>query len=499
MKMMKYLLTMAAVIWFFLMSCSTEQPVQSVKHPAAVSISLLKSSLALTIQRVALRAVQNDVIVFQDTATVTDGQFTFSPFSLNSGYTSFSGSGIDARGRVVYAGTSARTIQPGQNNNVSLVLLPAVPMVKLTPYFNGDAVAGSSFRAALELYHIAKFHAGVFNIGFDSEILRFDSLTQAVTSWGSLADTATFDGNVLRIGVGRLANDDTAPGEQQLLNIWFTPYVGGRTSLTLSVLGMVDNETTIPELANPNFVADGQTVSIQQLSGNGIITGRVSNALDKLSLDSVQVTVAGPTQRSFTTDTSGIFQFSELPYGSYVITVVRNGFIGASRTVLLSQPTLQVNFVITPILSAGQYRVVLTWGSQPPDLDAHLFTLGNEVYYGNPGRLDSIPYANLDTDARDGFGPETITIGQLLDTCKFAVYNYSETPDITTSRAHVDIYRGSELLRGFDVPTSGTGLWWYVFDLTPKGDINVKNVITGIGPGVTAKLRTKAAVPPSKP
>jgi uncharacterized protein YfaP (DUF2135 family) len=197
----------------------------------------------------------------------------------------------------------------------------------------------------------------------------------------------------------------------------------------------------------------------------------------------VDITVTGPAQRSAKTNSDGSFSIAELPYGSYQVVASKAGYVQGTRTVQLTQPTVKPGFVLTPLLGSNQYRAVLTWGAEPRDLDLHLWTLGTEIYFSHTGSLATTPFAFLDVDDLNGYGRETITIWTLLDTCKLSIYNYSGSPDITVSRAHIDFYKGESLIRSFDVPTAGTGLWWYVFDLTPTGSIIERNAIIDYNPG----------------
>jgi uncharacterized protein YfaP (DUF2135 family) len=59
--------------------------------------------------------------------------------------------------------------------------------------------------------------------------------------------------------------------------------------------------------------------------------------------------------------------------------------------------------------------MVLQWGESPLEVDAHLTgPLPPEsrfhVFYADPGSQTASPFAALDRDDQDSFGPETITI-----------------------------------------------------------------------------------------
>lgn len=483
MKAIKFAVQLTLITAALMIGCSSNKSMKSERQPTAVTVTLLKTSLAETVQRVTLQVIQNDQVIRHDTSTVVDGRFSFPSFDLDAGAATFTVNGLDSQNRVVYSGQTTVTIQPDQNNVVSLQLLPAVPMLKLSPYWT-QTQTGAPFVSRLELYNIAKFRSGNFQITFDPEIVRFDSIRPSSSAWGELRFTEQALEVGFYVGVSRLGTDDVAPANSPaLVNLWFTALSAGVTNLTLSTDRMVDNVGTIAEIKSGSLIADGQTISIQQVSEYGTIMGSVSNAINGEALDSVDVTVTGPAQRSVRTNSDGTFSMAELPYGSYQVLASKTGFIQGTRTTQLSEPTINLDFVLTPVLDSNQYRAVLTWGAEPSDLDLHLWTLGTEIYFAHEGSLDTIPYAFLDVDEQSGYGPETITIGRLRDTCKFSVNNYSDSPDITVSRAHIDLYKGSSLLRSFDVPNTGTGLWWYVFDLTPTGTIIERNTIIDYNPG----------------
>ncbi|NLI92046.1 MAG: hypothetical protein GX434_07490 [Peptococcaceae bacterium] len=133
------------------------------------------------------------------------------------------------------------------------------------------------------------------------------------------------------------------------------------------------------------------------------------------------------------------------------------------------------NGTVTPNLSQNEIRIVLTWGSSPSDLDSHLegpAAAANKrfyVYYGNRSYTYSgITYAALDQDKVTGFGPETITISQLLTgTYRYSVHNYSHRTSandltLSNSNAQVRVYVNNALYKTFNVPSNQGGTLWTV-------------------------------------
>jgi lysophospholipase L1-like esterase len=137
-------------------------------------------------------------------------------------------------------------------------------------------------------------------------------------------------------------------------------------------------------------------------------------------------------------------------------------------------------------ITGEEYRIVLTWGAEPRDLDSHLWlpaTSPYEVYYSDRGQLDAFPYAELDTDDTTSFGPETITISRLQPgEYTYAVHLFSGTETIGTSGATVRLFRGGTLIGTYTPPPSGpwsedngTYVWWHVFTLDSDGTITEVN------------------------
>ena len=103
---------------------------------------------------------------------------------------------------------------------------------------------------------------------------------------------------------------------------------------------------------------------------------------------------------------------------------------------------------------------------------------------------EDVVYAELDVDDTSSYGPETITlIKPIIDgTYKYSVHDYSNDSgeqvaldanrEMALSGAVVKVYKGTELLRTYQVPTDQTGIVWNVFEL--KNDvITTLNTMTG--------------------
>jgi PKD repeat protein/uncharacterized protein YfaP (DUF2135 family) len=263
-------------------------------------------------------------------------------------------------------------------------------------------------------------------------------------------------------------------------------------------------------------------INVSETVGSGTLTGLVTDAINGNPVEGALVTIGGLTDL---TDASGNYVIENIPAGilssnfnasqtiglaplsvqffdqstenSNTVTCSKTGYSSYSNNqVIVPQGgTLNLNISLSPALSGGQMRFVLNWSASPGDLDSHLRTppiesVSYHISYENQGDATNPPYATLDYDVTSGYGPETITIYEkYTGTYQYYIHNYDETPDITTSQAVVQIYNDNGLLQTLQVPTSGTGLYWYVCDINgANGQISIRNVIQENEPGATKSV-----------
>ena len=148
--------------------------------------------------------------------------------------------------------------------------------------------------------------------------------------------------------------------------------------------------------------------------------------------------------------------------------------------------------VLTPVLSDDEYRIVLTWGESPADLDSHLVyykdaTQIMHVYYANKnGFIDGKEIAKLDYDDTSSYGPETVTIilnAGLLEGGLFSYYvhdfsnsAYGDSSELSESNAVVRVYKGNELIQTYNVPQNKRGIKWDVFAISKNGLITYNEI-----------------------
>ena len=100
--------------------------------------------------------------------------------------------------------------------------------------------------------------------------------------------------------------------------------------------------------------------------------------------------------------------------------------------------------------------------------------------YSERGSATSPPYATLDIDKVDGYGPETVTIKQSFSgTYIYYIYQYSSAGSLTSSGGTIQIFNSPDCDgETFQVPNQGNGRYWYVCNIDgDSGDITVINQI----------------------
>ncbi len=225
--------------------------------------------------------------------------------------------------------------------------------------------------------------------------------------------------------------------------------------------------------------------------GDAALRGQIVNAVSNQPVPGAAVRMAGGTQTT-QTDEEGWFQLEELPEGNVPLEVTADGFTTErfERTLDAAAPQA-IRVVLSPGLKEGQLRLVLTWGKEPADLDAHLEgpLPGGErfhVYFRQRGDLKSKEFVNLDVDDLNGEGPETITVlGVLPGEYRYYVHDYTNRnhPDanaLARSGAEVKVYHSGQTHR-FTPETSLAGNVWNVCTVGVTSDGAVVEKIDTIG------------------
>ncbi len=238
-----------------------------------------------------------------------------------------------------------------------------------------------------------------------------------------------------------------------------------------------------------------QTVYLTPITPEtGSISGQVVNALTGHGVEGLTINLraglnnlTGDPSVSISTMDMGGYEIGDLLAGQYTAEIPSANiddvqYTSASFTVTCVGGELSPNQngTVTPVMSDGEYRIILTWGEMPSDLDSHLtgMTTSGELmhlYYPMSGYSSHWPEdVNLDLDDITRYGPETTTVYRLNagQPYVFYVHDYSnkyydDSTKLAESDAKVEVYKGSTLLNTYYVPQGVIGTLWTVFEIDP--------------------------------
>ena len=260
---------------------------------------------------------------------------------------------------------------------------------------------------------------------------------------------------------------------------------------TLIAIGSVARSFRVrAELDNGVTSAYSQAIE----TGNGASADLRVAVVDAQTGDPLPGAMVTVLDFSRETNNQGIAEFADLPVGETTVTVSLEGYVDAVSDVTIEPGRITTERVVLSRTLTGGYRLILTWGAEPFDLDSYLVTppIGEQVYvisYLYFGSEEEPPFAVLDHDDTESFGPETITIvhNQPGD-YRYYVHNYSrannpESPALAGSGATVTLIRGREVLEQVVVPSTGTGDYWNVLRLDAEsGSVSIVNEIVENAP-----------------
>ena len=277
-------------------------------------------------------------------------------------------------------------------------------------------------------------------------------------------------------------------------------------------------------------VEDGRTTYLEtamMIWGNsqlmGGFSGTITDAQTGAPVSGVELKIRkgwnnpgeGSVIKTLVTDDNGSFLYDiwdifgsgiiiGLPAGNYTLTASKDGYVTSSFNIIVlpGVVTPDQNAAISPSMTGGSYRVVLTWGETPEDLDSHFngITAGgvrDHIYFSN--KLGAT--GNLDVDDTTSYGPETITVTEFDDLKNgftYSVHDYTnrdstDSSAMSNSSATVRLYYGVELLRTYHIPVDQVGTVWNVFSVDGTGritDLNTFESIAspeGVGVGFVAE------------
>lgn len=277
-----------------------------------------------------------------------------------------------------------------------------------------------------------------------------------------------------------------------------------------------DGEYTI-EISKSGYITFKMTLAVTYDDGNpiylepillakgtssdrGTLSGTITNASTGASIPNVQMNFrsgwnnrTGTINNTVKTDNNGKYSLNT-NIGNYTVELSCNGFIKTYMNVVITKNNRTQNGTMPPEADNDQYRAVLTWGSSPSDLDSHLvgpLSSGGtyHVYFSSMNAYDNgVRVANLDLDDTSSYGPETTIFTTNVDGAYyFYVHRYSSSGNLLeNSGAQVKLYKGSEHLATYNVPTRvvSDGRWYWNVFCVKDDRVIFKNSITS-SPDIT--------------
>jgi len=226
------------------------------------------------------------------------------------------------------------------------------------------------------------------------------------------------------------------------------------------------------------------------------VDGYVGSALDGSLISNASVTYVGPNGTATVwTDVTGYYTIDVL-MGTHNVTAAASGYVTISRDVNVTSDISSgdADFYLPPTLAfSDSYRILLTWGATPSDLDSYTYTpWGCVVSYSNRVCANTTTSVELDRDDTSGYGPETTTWNNMTvnGRYEFWVHRYSSGPFTPAGqpRAQADVYSTmGGLIDVIRIPptTDDTLEWWNVFrvDSCPSGHtITIANATNTTSP-----------------
>lgn len=220
-----------------------------------------------------------------------------------------------------------------------------------------------------------------------------------------------------------------------------------------------------------------------------LLKGRVRNAQNAEAISGANISIFNAKGellgKPFNSTPSGTFPIPDLPPGEYKLKVTASGYIDADKdfSVVADQAKI-VDVLMSTILSGSTFRAVLSWGSVPQDLDAHMKIIDiatgavvSDIYYDNYTFEDVNIKAVLDIDNVRGAGPETVTFDILRPgkyKLQFFVNNFDGVAG-ADGDILVQLFQGNAVIGAYTLPakTQGlTGYWnWTAFEIGATANV----------------------------
>ena len=403
-----------------------------------------------------------------------------------------------------YSGSS-NTGSADNGNNTSTNTAPIRTNGRLTNPETGAPVAGATVT-----FRLTSFNATAEEAEAATESVETTESTEATETTESTEATETTESteatesteeteepeNGLVVGDGYYEITTDANGYYEIPE--FVPGVYSVQAAAVGYLTLTLNSISI-NADNGSFTLPTFQLLSSDMSGVNTVAGVAKNATTGLGIEGVTVNVranwnnqSGDVIATTTTDADGSYSFS-LERGYYTLEFARDGFVSTFVNVASSNAIGACEGVLSPTstseVTSTEFRIVLTWGETPRDLDSHLVGLDDTnsvfhiAYYNKVERdTDGNVIASLDVDDVSSYGPETVTIvnARTDATYYYSVKDFTNRGDaastqMSASNANVKVYQGSVLVKEYNVPLNQAGYIWNVFKIENGSVVDINN------------------------
>ena len=196
---------------------------------------------------------------------------------------------------------------------------------------------------------------------------------------------------------------------------------------------------------------------ISQLAFDELDGAIVFSFKDAVSCLPVTEAIVNINNQTLTTDAGGYVKlpnayFESIMDGTAHIKATKDGYCTFEDNIQVMVGTvINKRFLMSKRLPIGKARFILQWEERPKDLDLHL--VGKDFHISYRNMKVAAQKAILDRDDVNSYGPETITLDNIVPSDTYGVYvhNYSgETP--ISSDAQVSVYKDNQLDKIIHLP-----------------------------------------------
>ena len=373
---------------------------------------------------------------------------------------------------------------------------PVVAMGRLVDPETGEPIANATIT----------FTAATFN--------TLSEITSDVTNGDASADVTPGDGTASDVTPGDATPEEGVPPTAGIIYgdgyYQVTTDENGYYEIPNFEPGVYSAEVSAPgcmDLTLNSIVVSSNSGSVtlptfwllsDDISGVNTVAGTAKDAISGAGLGGATIKVrenwnnqSGAVIGTTSTDAEGNYSI-DLPRGYYTFEFIKDGytsvFVNVAGTNAVGVAVLNPT---TSEVGSTEYRIVLTWGVIPSDLDSHIVgpvegaTDGScfHVFFADKVYNENgVDVVTLDIDDVTSYGPETVTVinAENDETYFYSVHDFSnggnaESIEMAGSGANIKVYRGSVLVKEYNVPVNQAGYVWNVFKIENGTIVDINN------------------------